>query len=113
LMKYLKLYVQPEGADTAAMLGDATLGTVKLLLKVLKVSPPGSEAPASIGVVAPGGRFMEFSRIGEDRYVVRYEDPEEGVSAIGSMSLSRALECLESFFQGKERSVCLPLMEKW
>lgn len=112
-MRYLKLYVQPEGADTTVMLGEATLGAAQLLLRILKVKPPGVEIPAAIGVVAPGGRFMEFSRIGEDRYVVRYEDPEEGVSAIGSMSLSRALECLESFFLGKEKSVCLPLMERW
>ena len=70
-------------------------------VKSLRLSPSNVEIPEMVGFQR-GESFMEFTKLSDGEYQVRYENPYENKHMIGSLSEQKAIDCLCDFFEGKE-----------
>ncbi len=101
VLKRLKSYRQREGQEKILEGWFMNLETAIKAVKSLKLSPPDVEIPEMIGFQR-GDSFIEFTKLSNGEYQVRYENPYENKCLIGSLSEQKAIDCLCDFFEGKE-----------
>jgi len=108
----MKLYVQPEESEHVILVCGVGPEAAVALLEVLKISAYPSRTFAIMGFIDGEGRYMEFVRVGEDRYLVRYEASDLDIAAVGFLDKKQAFSCLESFFENPCEVSCLDSMER-
>jgi len=54
-----------------------------------------------LGFQSSDGGFIEFEKIGDDEYSVRYDDPVNEARAVGVLTYEKAREVLTDFFEGR------------
>jgi len=101
-MKILKFYMQKEGKVEVRELGPIDLTDTIEAVKQLRISPVTVEIPEMVGFEERRA-FMEFTKLSDGEYQVRYENPYENKHMIGSLSEQKAIDCLCDFFESKER----------
>jgi len=98
-LKRLKSYRQREGQEEIVEGWFMDLETAIKAVKSLKLSPPDVEIPEMVGFQR-GESFIEFTKLSDGEYQVRYENPYENKHMIGSLSEQKAIDCLCDFFEG-------------
>jgi hypothetical protein len=106
----LKAYRQEEGQEKIREIGHIDLSDAVLAVRQLKISPANVEIPEMVGFQRDRS-FIEFTKLANGEYQVRYENPGEKVYLIGSLPEQKAIDCLTDFFKGERPRWCDELEE--
>jgi len=102
-------YIQEEDSPEIEEKGLITLEDAMILVDELEISPETVEVPQMVGFLNQDGSFLEFTRLSEDIYQVRYYDKNYDEDLIGELPIQKAIQCLIDFFNGRRPRWCSEL----
>lgn len=106
----IKAYMQKEGDEKIIEIGHIKLPDAVLAVRQLKISPVDVEIPEMVGLQRDKS-FIEFTKLADGEYQVRYENPDEKAYLMGRLEEQKAIDCLIDFFKGEQPRWCDELEE--